>query len=191
MTLKRHQLLCCSCEARCSSLETANQDLQRRHHKLKCEAADVWEDKLALFMLSWDALHCSHHPDSPHPRLAISPYTNKRFDMTHAKVVQHRLFNLMDCDGDGVLGEEDVNCWVELHVKMGSISRQEVITEKFKGRKLNEAEFRRQDDWELREWVAEKIWAMLREIFAPQSQDPRWQVCIFLLRVCWLHKKYP
>lgn len=39
----------------------------------------------------------------------------------------------------------------------------------------DEAEQGPQADWQLCEWVVEQLLAMLKEMFAPQSLDPRWK----------------
>ena len=44
---------------------------------------------------------------------------------------------------------------------------------KFEGSDLTDMES--QPDWQLCGWVVEQMWQMLREMFAPQSQDPRWK----------------
>ena len=141
--------------------------------QLQADFTRVWVDLLALQMVASDAVTCSQRPGGAQPRFARSPHTQDSIDMTHIKVIQHRLFNLMDADGDGVLSEEDVNMWVDSHLKAGTIDRDEVMQRKFEGSDLTELET--QPDWQLRGWVVERLWQMLREMFAPQSQDPRWK----------------
>jgi len=101
--------------------------------------------------------------------------------MTHIKVIQHRLFNLMDADGDGVLSEEDVNTWIDSHLKAGTIDRDEVMRRKFEG--SDQTDLETQPDWQLCGWVVEQLWQMLREMFAPQSQDPRWKGVLAMMWV--------
>ncbi len=141
--------------------------------QLQADFARVWADLLALHMVASDAVTCSQRPNGAQPRFARSPHTRNSVDMTHIKVIQHRLFNLMDADGDGVLSEEDVNLWVDLHLKAGTIDRDEVMRRKFEG--SDQTELETQPDWQLCGWVVEQLWQMLREMFAPQSQDPRWK----------------
>ncbi|KAA6422652.1 MAG: hypothetical protein FRX49_07512 [Trebouxia sp. A1-2] len=141
--------------------------------QLQGDFARVWADLLALQMVASDAVTCSQRPSGAQPRFARSPHTLNSVDMTHIKVIQHRLFNLMDADGDGVLSEEDVTTWVDSHLKAGTIDRDEVMRRKFEG--SDQTELETQPDWQLCSWVVEQIWRMLREMFAPQSQDPRWK----------------
>ena len=141
--------------------------------QLQADFARVWADLLALHMVASDAVTCSQRPNGAQPRFARSPHTRNSVDMTHIKIIQHRLFNLMDADGDGVLSEEDVNLWVDSHLKAGTIDRDEVMRRKFEG--SDQTELETQPDWQLCGWVVEQLWQMLREMFAPQSQDPRWK----------------
>jgi hypothetical protein len=141
--------------------------------QLQGDFARVWVDFLALHMVASDAVTCSQRPYGAQPRFAVSPHTHHSIDMTHIKVIQHRLFNLMDADGDGLLSEEDVIIWVDSHLKAGTIDRDEVMRRKFEG--SDQTELETQPDWQLRGWVVERLWQMLREMFAPQSQDPRWK----------------
>ena len=141
--------------------------------QLQADFTRAWADLLALHMVASDAVTCSQRPDGAQPRFARSPHTRNSVDMTHIKIIQHRLFNLMDADGDGVLSEEDVNLWVDSHLKAGTIDRDEVMRRKFEG--SDQTELETQPDWQLCGWVVEQLWQMLREMFAPQSQDPRWK----------------
>ena len=101
--------------------------------QLQGDFARVWVDLLALQMVALDAVTCSQRPNGAQPRFPRSPHTRHSVDMTHIKVIQHRLFNLMDADGDGVLSEEDVTTWVGSHLKAGTIDRDEVMRRKFEG----------------------------------------------------------
>ncbi|DBB00816.1 TPA: hypothetical protein ACH3X1_000745 [Trebouxia sp. C0004] len=141
--------------------------------QLQADFARVWADLLALHMVASDAVTCSQRPNGAQPRFARSPHTSNSVDMTHIKVIQHRLFNLMDADGDGVLSEEDVNMWADSHLKAGTMDRDEVMRRKFEG--SDQTDLETQPDWQLCGWVVEQLWQMLREMFAPQSQDPRWK----------------
>jgi len=141
--------------------------------QLQGDFTRVWVDLLALQMVASDAVTCSQRPNGAQPRFARSPHTRHSIDMTHIKIIQHRLFNLMDADGDGVLSEEDVNTWASSHLKAGTIDRNEVMWRKFEGSDLTDMET--QPDWQLCGWVVEQTWQMLREMFTPQSQDPRWK----------------
>ena len=147
---------------------------QKQHlEQLQGDFTRIWVDLLALQMVASDAVTCSQRPNGAQPRFARSPHTRHSIDMTHIKIIQHRLFNLMDADGDGVLSEEDVNTWASSHLKAGTIDRNEVMRRKFEGSDLTEMET--QPDWQLCGWVVKQMWQMLREMFAPQSQDPRWK----------------
>ena len=140
--------------------------------QLQGDFARVWADLLALQMVALDAVTCSQRPNGAQPRFAQSPHTCHSVDMTHITVIQHRLFNLMDADRDGVLSEEDVKTWVDSHLKAGTIDRAEVMRRKFEGSDLTDLDT--QPDWQLCGWVVEQVWPLLREMFAPHSQDPRW-----------------
>jgi hypothetical protein len=146
--------------------------------QLQGDFVRVWADLLALQMVALDAVTCSQRLNGAQPRFALSPYTGQSVDMTHIQIIQHRLFNLMDADRDGVLSMEDVNTWVDSHLKAGTIDRNEVMQRKFEGSDLTDLET--QPDWQLCGWVVGKVWQMLREMFAPHSQDPGWKGVLVL-----------
>ncbi|KAA6422651.1 MAG: hypothetical protein FRX49_07511 [Trebouxia sp. A1-2] len=138
--------------------------------QLQGDFARVWADLLALQMVASDAVTCSQRPGGAQPRFARSPHTRNSVDMTHIKVIQHRMFNLMDGDGDGVLSEEDVTTWVDSHLKAGTIDRQEVMRRKFEG--SDQTELETQPDWQLCLWVVEQMWRMLRECLPLRATTP-------------------
>ena len=146
--------------------------------QLQGDFARVWNNLLALQMVALDAVTCSQRPNGAQPRFAWSPHTRNSVDMTHINIIQHRLFNLMDADRDGVLSEEDVNTWVDSHLKAGTIDRAEVMRRKFEASDLTNLET--QPDWQLCGWVVERVWQMLREMFAPHSQDSGWKGVLVL-----------
>ena len=151
-----------------SDLNTEYTELGSDYSKLDTDYTHIWEDYLALHMLACDAVF-------PRPRFTQSPHTHKSIDMTTVKIIQHRLFTLMDSDEDGVISEGDVNTWVDTHIQLGTLDRYKIVRRKFEG-KYVEAEFPAQEDWQLCEFVVERVWGMLKEMFSPQSQDARWKV---------------
>ena len=153
-------LLLCRWHSAYSGLQIELTDLKKSHAGLKAENSELetefgdsytslWTNYLSMHMLACDTIF-------PRPRFTKSPHTRKAINMSHVKIVQHRLFNLMDSDEDGIISEEDVNAWMDTHIRVGTIERVDVVRRKFEG-KYAKAKFPGQEDWQLCKFVVEKV----------------------------------
>ena len=155
--------------------------LTKKHSELQKDASELiaahrhtWTDSLALQMVAWDATTCSLQPLGPRPRLTPSPQTGMSVDVTHIKVIQHRLFNLLDSDQDGIFSEEDLVTWVNSHIRMGTVAWQDILRSMTDGG-YRQAEQGTRADWQLCEWLVERVWGVLTEMFAPNSHASTWK----------------
>ena len=155
-------------------LTKKNSELQQDSSQLVAAHINTWTDAVALQMVAWDATTCSQQPLGPRPRLTPSPQTGMSVDVTHIKVIQHRLFNLLDSDRDGVFSEEDLVTWVNSHIRMGTVARQDILRSMTDGG-YREAEMGPRADWQLCEWLVERVWGVLTEMFAPNSHASTWK----------------
>ena len=155
-------------------LTNKHSELQKDCSELIAAHTHTWTDALALQMVAWDATTCSLQPLGPRPRFTPSPQTGMSVDVTHMKIIQHRLFNLMDSDRDGIFSEEDLVTWVNSHIRMGTVARQDILRSMTDGGN-REAEQGTRADWQLCEWLVDKVWGVLTEMFAPKSHASTWK----------------
>ena len=145
---------------------------------MKQQFSAVWNDLMSLHLLAWDALHCGDSSNYSHPKYTKTPALGRKMLMTRPMVVQHRVFNLLDADSDGIISQADVGAWLTQHLQLGSLSHVAIHQQMLRGRGSHqEAVIQSPDREQLFEWLEKRVWDLLKEGFAPQSSDPNWQVC--------------
>ena len=152
--------------------------------ELKQETDMIWEDLTSLHMLAWDALNCMQQPEGQKGRYVKSAHSGESVEVTHLKILQHRLFIAMDVDQNGVISQSDVTTWLDRHVRLGSLEREIARRQQLKhkpsrrgGRGPDGGNIGGETGQPVREWLQDKVWGLLREVFAPASHQPDWQVC--------------
>ena len=149
---------------------------------MKQRFSAVWNDLMSLHLLAWDALHCGDSSNHSHPKYIKAPALGRKMLMTRPMVVQHRVFNLLDADSDGVISQSDVGAWLTQHLELGSLSHDAIHHQMLRGRGSHQGAVVQSPTHEqLFEWLEKRVWDLLKEGFAPQSSDPNWQVCLVLL----------
>ena len=135
------------------------------------------KETLGLQLLAWDCVNLTQRPQGSLPRYAESPMSGMTVDMTHPQIIQHRLFNMLDGNADGVINEEDVRGWMQLHVRVGVVTWDAVMDVKF----LNHGGYREeehgiQSEGQVWGWLEGMVWGLMKEAFEPQSSHPDWKV---------------
>ena len=170
-------MLSCRAQQTIADLISDKHDLSTSYKQLKEQYTIAWEHLLAVHMLACDALHSSDGSGGSRPKYAVSPFTGKKVELTHNKVVQCRLFNLLDADSDGVISLADVGAWLKDLLTVGSVSYQGIQKQMLRAKGSHiEAVIDSPTHMQLFMWLQGRVWDLLREGFAPQSSHPSWQV---------------
>ena len=134
---------------------------------------------MGLHLVAWDSVNCSQRSEGSLPRFSESPNQHRMVDMTDPHVIQHRLFNFLDGDRDGVISHSDVRGWMIQHNRAGTVTWDDIVGVKF----INFGGYREKEHGVLSVdqvwgWLEGMVWGLLQEAFAPQSSHPEWKVII-------------
>ena len=161
----------------------------RLQDRLDCACSQhgrVWHLFLSMHMLASDAIFPKHPTPNGDIRRTTSPQTGLQHDLSHPRILAHRIFNIMDVDGDGVIGWRDLCEFTAAHIRTGSLDWR-ALWDEMKGRPYSGQMLGDEEEGCLVDWQAGRCWDRLREAFAAGSDGPNWRVrcvCNFCVVVC-------
>ena len=94
------------------------------------------------------------------------------------QVLQHRLFILMTTKSNGgLITQETVHSWVSDHMRLNTMSCMDLVPWRYEQEGgYNPTEHGKLTEEDLTGWLVGKVWGVLKEAFAPQSNHPEWKV---------------
>ena len=91
-----------------------------------------------------------------------------------------------------MISQSDVTTWLDRHVRLGSLEREIARRQQLKHKSSRSSgrsggggdSIGVETVQQIRDWLQDKVWGLLREVFAPASHQPDWQVMLCCSAQC-------